>query len=184
MTFPTAGPLLVVTLLSATTFADERQVVVSPQETDEILANPGMAGRRSIGPAKRTRTYLPGFHRPSSMPVGAGGTGTPARQDRLRLPGQGAQGVARVRAEVGVPGDVLLVVASPAIPSPMATGYQREDRTTTVRERPELEVPGWMIPKFWPHISILSTAWGNVMMVIPISTTSIWARSDGGASGT
>ena len=78
--------------------------------------------------------FLDSLDRPV-RPLGLAGTGTSAREDRLRLPGQGAPGVARLGADVGVPGDVLFVVASPAIPSPMAAGYRREDRHYSVRER-------------------------------------------------
>ena len=50
-------------------------------------------------------------------PLGLGGTGAAAGQDRLRVPGQGAEGDARLGAEVGVPGDVLLDDPRPALSS-------------------------------------------------------------------
>ena len=53
--------------------ASDAVVTVTPEETDEILANPGMGWETFHRPARPTKTCLRGFLQPSITPAGAGG---------------------------------------------------------------------------------------------------------------
>ena len=182
------GLIAVVSLVSAQVraAASDAVVTVTPEETDEILANPGM-GWETFHRTSKADKNLPSWI-PSTVHYARWGwrelEPQPGKID-YDVPGQGAQGVARFGAEAGVPGDVLLDDPRRAISSRMAQRHRWQGTSRAIRAGGRsARSPTWMIPSFWVATSISSSGWASVMTGIPTSTMLISARWAGGASGT
>ena len=178
--------LLICISVSLTTGQDQKRIVtVVPEETDEILANPGMGWET--------------FHRTSkadkSLPSWIPSTVHYARWGWRELepePGKIDYGfLDKMLQESHDSGQTLAFRVMCCSSSPRQPYHPQwlpdiggKVVVTRYGSGPELEVPVLDDPKVLAaHLDFIERL-GRGTMVTPISTTSIWARSDGGASGT
>ena len=115
------------TLLMSVSAAFAQQVVVTPEETDEILANPGMGWETFHHTSKQDKSLpaVDSLHGPL-RPLGMGRIGAAAWEAQHGISRQGAEGNPRLGPEVGVPGHVLLDLPRASVPSKLAQGYRRQ----------------------------------------------------------
>ena len=161
-------------------------VTVVPEETDAILANPGMGWETFHRTAEQDKN-LPAWI-PSTVHYARWGWGDPgaaARPDRQRVPRQGAARDARGGTEARLSRDVLLdhVPAARIIPTGCEAVGGR-GACLHLRRQPGFRCPTSTTRWSCSSISISSSGWASATTAIPTSTMSTSAPSAGGASGT
>ena len=127
--------LLTVSILLIAHHVHGQQVVVTPEETDEILANPGMGWETFHRTSKQDKN-LPSWI-PSTVHYARWGwrelEPQPGKIDYAFL--DGVLKESRRRGRSCLPCHVLFHVSTPAVPSPMVAGYRRKGRHHPVRQR-------------------------------------------------
>ena len=180
------APFAAILLRQQLPMPTDAQVVVTPEETDEILANPGMGWETFHRTSKQDKS-LPSWI-PSTVHYARWGWGELEPQPgklNTEFLGQGAEGNPRLGPEVGVPGHVLLDLQGPSLPSEMAQGGRRQGIDGRLRGPRPVPDPRHGRSRRLERPSRLHQAAGRSgTTAIPTSTTSTSAPSAGGANGT
>ena len=171
-------------LLGDETVFGQRMVVVTPEETDEILANPAV-GWETFHRTSRQDRNLPSWI-PSTIHYARWGWSElepqPGKINTAFL-----DKTLRETHDAGQKLAFRVMCCSTTRGAPYHPAWLKQIGGRELHGRvgsSSFRSPIWTIPPSRTHISTSSCGWENDTTAMPASTTSTWVPSAGGANGT